>query len=192
MEMSSTPWIPKNTSTNQSARKVRSDCWKAFLGTLWHSRGVGGYFHFFPQSHHPNRQIISYWCTLSTVICRKSLLESPNCVCWHCGFFESVLKLRKRSLKKCILSQNGQTRVRERVICTYEGEICNRITRISLKIWNSDVLWGFSPVLCKSTVSPWLIQFSLCKMWSQSLENAILWWSYQWSNFKCYSTCMIH
>ena len=127
MEMSSTPWIPKNTSTNQSARKVRSDCWKAFLGTLWHSRGVGGYFHFFPQSHHPNRQIISYWCTLSTVICRKSLLESPNCVCWHCGFFESVLKLRKLSLKKCILSQNGQTGERESYLHIYEREIRNGI-----------------------------------------------------------------
>ena len=171
MEMSSTPWIPKNTSTNQSARKVRSDCWKAFLGTLWHSRGVGGYFHFFPQSHHPNRQIISYWCTLRVI--------------WKCSkikktFFEEMHPIPK-------WSNQG-----ERELFAHVREICNRITRISLKIWNSDVLWGFSPVLCKSTVSPWLIQFSLCKMWSQSLENAILWWSYQWSNFKCYSTCMIH
>jgi len=43
---------------------------------------------------------------------------------------------------------------RARYLHIYEREIRNRITRISLRIWYSDVLWGFSPVLCKSTVSP--------------------------------------
>ena len=107
-------------------------------------------------------------------------------VLWKCSkmkktFFEEMHPIQK-------WSNQGE---RESYLHIYEGEICNRITRISLKIWCSDVLWGFSPVLCKSTVLPWLIQFNLCKMWNQPLENAILWWSDQWSNFKCYSTCVI-
>ena len=122
MEMSTPsrpPWIPKKY-LDQSEREK---------GALWLLESISMYFlgfkrvgfflHFFPQSRHPNRQIISYWYLNCH---RKSLLQSLNRGCWHSVFFESVLKWRKRSLKKCILSKNGQTRERGRVICTYMRE----------------------------------------------------------------------